>query len=157
MDDEIPTALQVAYAHRASWCVQLSSLFSYSLFCSPPHSVHDYLLLFDSSLGSCLCTAHESAVREAKLRLELGQSRTEQREYLANVELARVLDKRAERAQAAGKDPATVRKFKTQPNIKRGRAMDDDNTHSRVEKRRKKANQDGEGKEQLESVLSSIF
>jgi ESF2/ABP1 family protein len=39
----------------------------------------------------------------ARLRLELSQSRSEQREYLKNVELARVLDKREERSQAAGK------------------------------------------------------
>jgi ESF2/ABP1 family protein len=40
----------------------------------------------------------------AKLRLELSQSRSEQREYLKNVELARVLDKREERSQAIGKE-----------------------------------------------------
>lgn len=101
-------------------------------------------------------TAHEGAVREAKLRLELGQSRTEQREYLANVELARVLDKRAERAQAAGKDPASVRTSKTHPNVKRKYATDD-SPHPKEEKRRKKSHEAGEGKEKLENVLSSIF
>jgi len=40
----------------------------------------------------------------ARLRLELSQSRSEQREYLKNVELARVLDKREERSQAMGKE-----------------------------------------------------
>jgi ESF2/ABP1 family protein len=40
----------------------------------------------------------------ARLRLELSQSRSEQREYLKNVELARVLDKREERSQAIGKE-----------------------------------------------------
>jgi ESF2/ABP1 family protein len=40
----------------------------------------------------------------ARLRLELSQSRSEQREYLKNVELARVLNKREERSQAAGKE-----------------------------------------------------
>ena len=39
----------------------------------------------------------------ARLCLELSQSRSEQREYLKNVELARVLDKREERSRAAGK------------------------------------------------------
>jgi ESF2/ABP1 family protein len=39
----------------------------------------------------------------ARLRLELSQSRSEQREYMKNVELARVLDKREERSQAGGK------------------------------------------------------
>ncbi|KZV75098.1 hypothetical protein PENSPDRAFT_647376 [Peniophora sp. CONT] len=101
--------------------------------------------------------AHEAAVRDAKLRLELGQSRVEQRDYLANVELARVLDKRAERARAAGKDPATVRKTKTQPEAKRERVTDGDDTFAGEAKRRKKVHEDGEGKEKLESVLSSIF
>jgi ESF2/ABP1 family protein len=40
----------------------------------------------------------------ARLRLELSQSRSEQREYLKNVELAQVLDKREERSHAAGKE-----------------------------------------------------
>jgi ESF2/ABP1 family protein len=40
----------------------------------------------------------------ARLRLEISQSRAEQREYLKNVELARVLNKREERSQAAGKE-----------------------------------------------------
>lgn len=38
--------------------------------------------------------ANEAAAHAAKLRVELSQSRSEQREYLKNVELARVLDKR---------------------------------------------------------------
>ncbi|KAF8898141.1 hypothetical protein CPB84DRAFT_1620771, partial [Gymnopilus junonius] len=39
--------------------------------------------------------AHETAVHRAKLRVELSQSKTEQQQYLKNVELAKVLDKRA--------------------------------------------------------------
>jgi ESF2/ABP1 family protein len=41
--------------------------------------------------------AHEAALHTAKLRVELAQSKVEQRDYLKNVELARVLDKRAKR------------------------------------------------------------
>ena len=41
--------------------------------------------------------AHESATRTARLRVELSQSRSEQKEYLRNVELARVLAKREEK------------------------------------------------------------
>ncbi|KAH9963228.1 hypothetical protein BC827DRAFT_1129058 [Russula dissimulans] len=48
--------------------------------------------------------AHEAAMHTARLRLELSQSRSEQREYLKNVELARVLDKREGRSHAMGKD-----------------------------------------------------
>ncbi|KAJ2923984.1 hypothetical protein H1R20_g13116, partial [Candolleomyces eurysporus] len=46
--------------------------------------------------------AHEAAVQSAKLRVELSQSRQEQQEYLRNVELARVLDKRAEKKREKG-------------------------------------------------------
>jgi ESF2/ABP1 family protein len=45
--------------------------------------------------------AHEAATHAAKLRVELAQSKSEQRDYLKNVELARVLDKRAKRKRAA--------------------------------------------------------
>ncbi|GJJ07680.1 hypothetical protein Clacol_001885 [Clathrus columnatus] len=48
--------------------------------------------------------AHEAAIHKARLRIELSQSRTEQHEYLKNVELARVLDKRAERKRKAPDD-----------------------------------------------------
>jgi len=44
--------------------------------------------------------AHESATRSARLRVELSHSRSEQKEYLKNVELARVLAKREERRWA---------------------------------------------------------
>jgi ESF2/ABP1 family protein len=44
--------------------------------------------------------AHESATRNARLRVELSQSRSEQKEYLKNVELARVLAKREGRKWA---------------------------------------------------------
>ncbi|KAG8777828.1 RNA-binding ATPase activator esf2 [Ceratobasidium sp. 428] len=43
--------------------------------------------------------AQEAAAHTARLRVELSQSRAEQRDYLRNVELARVLDKRAKRKQ----------------------------------------------------------
>ncbi|KAJ2918266.1 hypothetical protein MD484_g2187, partial [Candolleomyces efflorescens] len=46
--------------------------------------------------------AHEAAVQSAKLRVELSQSRQEQQDYLRNVELARVLDKRAEKKREKG-------------------------------------------------------
>ncbi|QRV72970.1 RNA recognition motif protein [Ceratobasidium sp. AG-Ba] len=53
--------------------------------------------------------AQEAAARTARLRVELSQSRAEQRDYLKNVELARVLDKRAKRKQnpISEKEPTT--------------------------------------------------
>ncbi|KAF8629627.1 hypothetical protein AX15_003361 [Amanita polypyramis BW_CC] len=41
--------------------------------------------------------AHEGAIHAAKLRVELSQSRSEQQEYLRNVEVARQLEKRVEK------------------------------------------------------------
>ena len=50
--------------------------------------------------------AHEAARHTARLRLELAQSRAEQHHYLRQVELARVLDKRAARKRNAGRVPS---------------------------------------------------
>jgi ESF2/ABP1 family protein len=74
----------------------------------------------------------------ARLRLEISQSRVEQREYLKNVELARVLDKREERSQAAGKE------FKRK----------EVNRSSRRSKERTTSSREGEG---LSRVLENIF
>ncbi|KIK65782.1 hypothetical protein GYMLUDRAFT_979364 [Collybiopsis luxurians FD-317 M1] len=46
--------------------------------------------------------AHEVAIHTAKLRVELSQSRLEQRKYLKNVELARVLEKRVQKKTEKG-------------------------------------------------------
>ncbi|KAI0301849.1 hypothetical protein B0F90DRAFT_1715832 [Multifurca ochricompacta] len=93
--------------------------------------------------------AHEAAIHTAQLHLELSQSKLEQREYLKNVELARVLDKREERSYATGKE------FKRK-DINKRRAKDDELKESESE---------GESKSKskrprrvlLESVLDSIF
>jgi len=91
--------------------------------------------------------AHEAAVHQAKLRAELSQSRKEQREYLKNVELARVLEKRTERKLAEGKEP---------PRLKRQQI--DASSEDRPKKKRKPKSmaQDGDPA-QLSSVLSSVF
>ena len=49
-------------------------------------------------------TAYEAAVHAAKLRVELSQSKAEQQEYLKNVELARVLDKRVAKKREKGEE-----------------------------------------------------
>jgi len=91
--------------------------------------------------------AHEAAVHQAKLRAELSQSRKEQREYLKNVELARVLEKRTEKKLAEGKEP---------PRLKR--QQNDERSEDRPKKKRKPKPmvQDGDPA-QLSSVLSSVF
>jgi ESF2/ABP1 family protein len=47
-------------------------------------------------------------VHTAKLRVELAQARSEQHEYLRNVETARVLEKRAARKRLAGLDVSSA-------------------------------------------------
>jgi ESF2/ABP1 family protein len=83
----------------------------------------------------------------ARLRLELSQSRSEQREYLKNVELARVLDKREERSQAARKE------FKRKDVNKRP-ASKNGSRKSEL-KRPRTTNETSTGT--LERVLGSIF
>ncbi|EKM75710.1 hypothetical protein AGABI1DRAFT_79458 [Agaricus bisporus var. burnettii JB137-S8] len=48
--------------------------------------------------------AHEAQLHQAKLRVELSQSRAEQQEYLRNVELAKVLEKRAAKKRERGEE-----------------------------------------------------
>lgn len=91
--------------------------------------------------------AHEAAVHQAKLRAELSQSRKEQREYLKNVELARVLEKRTEKKLAEGKEP---------PQLKR--RQNDAPSEDRSKKRHKLKPKAEDGDPvQLSSVLSSVF
>ncbi|KAF9779551.1 hypothetical protein BJ322DRAFT_1101745 [Thelephora terrestris] len=91
--------------------------------------------------------AHEAAVHEAKLRAELSQSRKEQREYLKNVELARVLEKRTVKKLAEGKEP---------PQLKR-RQKDAQSEDGPKKKRKSKPNSEEGGSVQLSSVLGSVF
>lgn len=75
----------------------------------------------------------------AKLRVELSQSKAEQQEYLKNVELARVLDKRVAKKREKGEE------FE----LKTRKRPSDGEEDGRTKK--KKANQDVSG------ILSSIF
>ena len=91
--------------------------------------------------------AHEAAIHQAKLRAELSQSRKEQREYLKNVELARVLEKRTEKKLAEGKEP---------PKLKR-RQHDEPSEDQPKKKRKSKPEVEEGNPAQLSSVLSSVF
>jgi ESF2/ABP1 family protein len=92
VDHEIPSPLQMEHVNRTSRRVQI-----FFMHCSAHVSR----------------AAHEAAVHTARLRVELSQSRAEQQDYLRQVELARILDKRAERKRKAGDDgedqPAKIR------------------------------------------------
>ncbi|KAG6889023.1 hypothetical protein C0992_006719 [Termitomyces sp. T32_za158] len=93
--------------------------------------------------------AHEAAIHAAKLRVELSQSRQEQQDYLKNVELARVLEKRAEKKREKGEE-LQFKPLKERP-AKTKRRSDDSEEHSQSRKKQKSA------EEQLDSVISSIF
>jgi ESF2/ABP1 family protein len=110
------------------------------------------------SILKYIYVVHESALHAAKLRVELSQSRTEQKDYLKNVELARILEKRAERKRQAGKtdeDIATT----TSPTATFKRSSEDRHARERPVKKSRRAPQaeatqdDG----QLDNVLHSIF
>lgn len=82
-------------------------------------------------------------MHEAQLRVELSQSRKEQREYLKNVELSRVLDKRAEKKRAKGEE---------MPGPKRKPAPE-----TPEEPRPKRKRRDISPSAQMDSVLTSVF
>lgn len=73
----------------------------------------------------------------AKLRVELSQSKAEQQEYLKNVELARVLDKRVAKKREKGEEFEL--KTRKRPNVEDDGRM------------KKKANLD------VSDILGSVF
>lgn len=107
-------------------------------------------------------SAHKSAERTARLRVELEQSRKEQKEYLHNVELARVLDKRAKRKRESGKTEDGAEEGESTVPSKKVKAQNSSNAdHHKSERRRKKGlekgDADSEKTKHLQTVLSSIF
>ena len=94
--------------------------------------------------------AHEAAVHAARLRVELSQSKREQQEYLKNVELARVLDKRADRKRKAGQDAPTF----TEAPKKQKHVLEGEKPKTA---RKEKPARSADSEKQLSSVLGSIF
>ena len=131
MDDEVPTKVQMAHAYGADWYVP-------------------ELARVDSLADVEVVAAHEAAVHAARLRVELSQSKREQQEYLKNVELARVLDKRADRKRKAGQDvPTFTESPKKQKHVLEGEKP--------KTARREKPARSADSEKQLSSVLGSIF
>ncbi|CAE6510710.1 unnamed protein product [Rhizoctonia solani] len=95
--------------------------------------------------------AQESAAHTARLRVELSQSKAEQRDYLRNVELARVLEKRAQRKRKSDSNEAetitTALKANEDrvPKAKKARIQNEASNNKHI------------NGETLTSVLSSIF
>jgi ESF2/ABP1 family protein len=101
----------------------------------------------------CLCagavdeaylSAYERQAHTARLRNEVSQSRAEQSEYLKNVELARVLDKRKARKEATGAPATTPTTGGTEDRAKGERSY----------RQREPAKAKGEG---MDGLMSSVF
>ncbi|KIM70464.1 hypothetical protein SCLCIDRAFT_1206603 [Scleroderma citrinum Foug A] len=93
--------------------------------------------------------AHEAAARAAKLRVEIAQSRSEQNEYLKNVELARIVNKRNEKRKEKGLEPL-------QPKLKKVKQAPEPQEEDHRLKKRPKVDND-ERDAQLQNVLGCIF
>ncbi|THH11273.1 hypothetical protein EW145_g749 [Phellinidium pouzarii] len=109
--------------------------------------------------------AHEAAVHTARLRVELEQSRREQKDYLRQVELSRVLDKRAGRKRKAAEERGEkVEEKDILPPLKKIRPPNHNGESENREKAWKKKPREkiqestAEAEtSQLKAVLSSIF
>ena len=98
--------------------------------------------------------ANEAAQHTARLRVEIEQSRREQKDYLRQVELARVLDKRAKRKrEAAEQRGEQVDESKLLPPLKRKLI---EGAGTRARKKRPDETKDEENG-QMDKILSSIF
>lgn len=124
------------------------------------------IFLFDFSrrLIQTASIAHEAAAHTARLRVELSQSRTEQKDYLKNVELARVLDKRATRKRERDEKAGTSSEVGVAPNpLERSRnsrppQKGDDSERRPIKKR--KTGESSRGAPQtgsIDDVLAQVF
>lgn len=84
------------------------------------------------------------------MRVELSQSRAEQQEYLRNVELARVLEKRAAKKREKGEEF----QLKERP-LKRARDTEDN--RERKKKKTESVQRTESSGGQLDTVLGSVF
>ena len=108
-----------------------------------------------------LSIAHEAAVHAAQLRVEISQSRKEQKEYLKNVELARVLGKRQERKRKVDDSGAADEERQSRPPKAQKTNESGDAPLKALPKERRKKSKTEEPRPdaaaQLDSVLGSIF
>lgn len=103
-------------------------------------------------------SAHEAAIHTARLRVELEQSRREQKDYLRQVELARVLNKRAERKRKAAEERGeTIDEKSLLPPLKKAKPSGE-SKKAKLREAGVEKKVDGQGNsKELKAVLSSIF
>lgn len=113
------------------------------------------IALTDYQFNYAHILAHEAAAHTARLRVELSQSKSEQSDYLKQVELARVLAKRDERKRKREEETGVA----APPKVRPARPKDDNQT--RPEKKKKTSAGGDKGRngkpEDLENVLGSVF
>lgn len=101
-----------------------------------------------------LMVAYERQAHQARLRNEITQSRAEQGEYLRNVELARVLDKRKARKDAEGTADSVTGTGKKE---EKSGEKEKEKQPSRYRQREVADRSKGMEKKGMDSVLGSVF
>lgn len=109
--------------------------------------------------------AYERQAHQARLRNEITQSRAEQGEYLRNVELARVLDKRKARKEAAdstggegaGSGAAPSKPRKQEEGSGKEKEKEKEKVAPRYRQREVADRGQGMEKKGMDSVLGSVF
>lgn len=104
---------------------------------------------------TALTTAYERQAHTSRLRAEITRSRAEQSDYLKNVELARVLNKRKAKKEAAGEAPAPIAASTTDS----GKMGGEGEEPKRKKYRQREVVDRGKGLEGtgMSSVLGSVF
>lgn len=139
MDYEISASIQMEYADRASRYV-LGIYWQYTI-----------------RLLNVFTIAHEAAAHTARLRVELSQSKTEQRDYLKQVELARVLVKREERKRKREEETGVVAPAKAPRAQPERAARTDEDGGKREKKRQRGAGPTHSNDHDLADVIGQIF
>lgn len=102
--------------------------------------------------------AHQRAMDAALLRNEISQSKKAQTSYLDQVDKARVLEKRREKAEASGKAPsaaatAAEAPAKTERSFKQRKLVKEDGSDSAQKRDRGTPGQ----KKELQNVMDNLF
>lgn len=102
--------------------------------------------------------AYERQSHQSRLRAEITRAKTEQGEYLRNVELARVLNKRKAKKEAAGQGEDGAEADKS-GKVEDGREKGKGEDAKRMRYRQRQVVDRGQGLEAkgMESVLGNVF
>jgi ESF2/ABP1 family protein len=101
--------------------------------------------------------AYERQAHQARLRNEITQSRAEQGEYLRNVELARVLDKRKARKEAEGQTTTSTSDTQKNDGGKEKEGEKKERAPAKYRQREVADRSKGMEKKGMDNVLGSVF